>query len=292
MADAKVEAAVLHDTKAAVAAVADPKVEVAAVADPKVEVAAVADANKLEKVAAVADAKLEKLTAKEDTNVEEVEAIKASDGVAPFSRGTNVFGEAVTQELLMSIPEYANRARKERADVANQRKYNDGKYEEAVRYVRQLKANWGNGVSTLCVLYNGTGETLRYVTSYDWFGRIEAPYPQVIANGQWGAFFHTKTPVVASGSQAAVVYRGKNRDGEDTDWMVAWDNPWNTLRFSNNAYAEIHPAGYFDRINWGSIANAMVDVGLRYRAQWRGCVADVQTERDTSPLYEAVLSLE
>lgn len=242
-------------------------------------------------VAAEAEAAMEDtdLVAAEGDDADDV--VEVADQVV-FSMGTNVFGEAVTQELLMAIPEFANRARKERADMAMQWKNRDGKYEESVRYVRQLKANWGNGVSTLCVLYNGTGETLSYVTSNNWFGYIYAAYPPVIANGQWGAFFHVKRTAVASGSQAAVVYRGKSKDGQDTDWMVSWDNPWNKASFSNNVYGEINRAGYFDRIDWRTIANSMVGVGLQHRSRWNGCVADLKIENGTSPLFEAVLSLE
>ncbi|XWS35289.1 hypothetical protein CRYUN_Cryun21dG0113200 [Craigia yunnanensis] len=206
--------------------------------------------------------------------------------------GTDVFGQPITEEVLMGIPEFANKARKARADVAKEWKNKDGKYDEAMRYVRQLKEKWGTGVSTLSLVYNGTGEPLRFVTSHDWYGHIYQTYPAEIGNGQWGGFLHVKTAGAASGSQGAVVYRGKNRDGEDTDWMVGWDNPWERLRYDNNVYAEIHKAGYFDRIDWNSISNAMVGVGLQHRAEWKGCVAYVKTESETSPIYEAALSLE
>ena len=221
MADTNVEVSAKADTDVEVSAMADINVEEAAMADTKVEEAAMADTNV--EVAAMADTDVEEIAAMADTNVEMAAAAR-----------TDVFGEAITHELLMEIPEFANRARKDRSDVAKQWKNKDGKYDEVVRYVRQLKAQWGTGVSTLCMVYNGTGEPLRFVTSNDWFGQIYLTYPRVIANGQWGGFLHVKRTAAASGSQAAAVYRGKNKDGEDTDFMVAWDNPWNRARFDNN----------------------------------------------------------
>ncbi|XVE81046.1 hypothetical protein DITRI_Ditri15bG0031700 [Diplodiscus trichospermus] len=146
---------------------------------------------------------------------------------------TDVFGKPITEEVLLKIPEYANKARKERAEVAKKWKQKDGKYEEALKYVRGLKEKWGTGVSTLCLVYNATGEPLNFVTSHDWYGHIYETYPQVIENGQWGGFLHVKTAGPPSGSEAAVVYRGKNKDGKGADWMLAWDNPWNRIQYDN-----------------------------------------------------------
>ncbi|XP_022723014.1 23 kDa jasmonate-induced protein-like [Durio zibethinus] len=205
---------------------------------------------------------------------------------------TDVFGEPVTENVVMGIPEYANRARQIRADVARRWKERDDKYEKALGYVKALKSQWGTGVSTLCLVYNATGEPLTFVTSHDWFGHIYQTYPRVIANGQWGGFLHVKTAGAASGSEAAVVYRGKNKDGRATDWLLAWDNPWRRIDLDNQAYAEIHAAGYFERVDWGAIAKCLEGATSQHYAAWEGCIAYVKTESDTSPLYEAVLSLE
>lgn len=83
----------------------------------------------------------------------------------------------------------------------------------------------GEGVSTCCRVYNATGDTVKFITNYDWNGHIEGTYPQEILNGRWGVFQHGKTTGESSGSSAGVVYRGKNRDGSDNDWMLAWSNP-------------------------------------------------------------------
>lgn len=87
----------------------------------------------------------------------------------------------------------------------------------------------GNGVSTLCLVYNASGDTITLATNYDWFGHIgRDPYPTHIGNGQWAAFLHEKRALIPSGSVAAVVYRGKNEVTPffPYDWMLSWHNPW------------------------------------------------------------------
>ncbi|GMI79540.1 hypothetical protein HRI_001623300 [Hibiscus trionum] len=203
----------------------------------------------------------------------------------------SVFGEPITQEVLMTIPEYANKVRMDRSVVSTQWIDKDGKEDDVTEYVRSLKEEWGTGVSTLCRVYNGTGERLTFHLSHDWLGHIYKTYPPVIENGQWGGFLHVKPTGAAEGSEAAVVYRGKNKNGEDADWMLCWDNPWNRIPYDNKAYAEINRAGYFDNIDWKTIEDSMEGGGRQHTAKWEGCVAEVQTESDTSPIYEAKLYL-
>lgn len=108
------------------------------------------------------------------------------------------------------------------------------KYDNALSFVKGLKRKWGNGITSLCLLYNATGETLTYTTSHNWFGDIgPSPYPTIILNGQWGAFLHTKIPKVPSGSAAAVVYRGKYTDNAFCDRMIMWSIPWQRFTQDN-----------------------------------------------------------
>lgn len=87
---------------------------------------------------------------------------------------------------------------------------------------------YGNGQSTLCLFYNATGDTLRYVTNHDWYGYIDsrAEYPAEVGNGQWAAFLHVHRQGEPSGSVGAVVYRGKKKDGQYQEYMLAWSTPW------------------------------------------------------------------
>ncbi|KAK8940939.1 hypothetical protein KSP39_PZI010781 [Platanthera zijinensis] len=149
---------------------------------------------------------------------------------------SNVFGNPITNTTLQGMPEYMDKpiTRKDRARVAFNMKNAQEKDRNARQYVENLKARWGTGVSTLCVVYNSTGDTLTFITSHNWFGHIgPAPYPTNIRNGQWGGFLHVKKSGAASGSAAAVVYRGKNDAGANCDWMLSWSNPWNRIRYDN-----------------------------------------------------------
>ncbi|WOL16858.1 23 kDa jasmonate-induced protein-like [Canna indica] len=172
---------------------------------------------------------------------------------------------------------------------------NDGsKYQQALLHLKTMKARFGNGVSTLCLVYNATGGAIRFVAGHDWWGHVygDSHYPREVANGQWGAFFHVKRTGTPDGSNAAVVYRGRNAAGEEVDYLLAWDNPWLYWRYNNKAYAEIREAGYFDRIDWKLIERCMQRVQLQHRATGRGCAADARTTRDTTATFEAILTLE
>lgn len=148
----------------------------------------------------------------------------------------NVFGIPITDETLREMPEYINRqiTQTDRAHVALNKINEDNRYSNALGCVNQLKEDFGDGVSTLCVIYNATGDTLTLVTSHDYNGHVyTSPYPEQIANGQWGAFLHVKTTAAMAGSVGAVVYRGKNQNGDVCDWMLGWSSPWNRVKYDN-----------------------------------------------------------
>ncbi|XVF65604.1 hypothetical protein PTKIN_Ptkin09bG0262200 [Pterospermum kingtungense] len=141
-------------------------------------------------------------------------------------------------------------------------------YEDAVKNVRKLKEEFGTGVSTLSLIHNATEESLTFVTSHDWWGHIYnyKTYPQVIGAGKWGGFLHVKTAGLLLVQKLLL-------------FIVA------------NAYAEINEAHYFDHIDWGSVENSVNAAGRQHYAEWEGCIADVNTESDTSPLYKGEISL-
>lgn len=142
---------------------------------------------------------------------------------------SNVFGNPITNATLEAMPEYIGKVitRTDRAHVAVNMKNSESKDVNARTFVENLKERYGDGVSTLCMVYNATGDPLKFVGNHDWSGHIgESPFPTEIANGQWGAYLHVKTSGAARGSVAAAVYRGKNNAGSDCDWMLAWSTPW------------------------------------------------------------------
>lgn len=175
------------------------------------------------------------------TEVEENQENREREGA------NNLFGEVVDNCKLDKMSRYMGK-KKTQEDRVREACYligEDGKDVKASRYVKSLKAMYGNAKSTLCLLYNATGDTLYHVTDHEWYGQIGgAPYPTEIGNGQWAAFHHVHKIAEPSGSVAAVVYRGKNTEGQSQDYLVAWYIPWG-LWCCNKAYCEIGCVDYF-----------------------------------------------
>ncbi|THG06073.1 hypothetical protein TEA_003453 [Camellia sinensis var. sinensis] len=141
----------------------------------------------------------------------------------------NVFGNPITNETLEAMPEYYKKeiTPRDRAHVAMLMKNAENKDHNARNHVESRKKDFGDGISALCVIYNATGDALKFITTHDYHGHIYAdPYPTIIQNGQWAAFLHVKPSVITAGSSAGVVYRGKNQSGEQHDWMLAWSIPY------------------------------------------------------------------
>lgn len=149
---------------------------------------------------------------------------------------SNVFGNPITDSTLEGMPQYAGKTitRTDRASAALNMKNAGNKDTNARTFVENLKKQWGDGVSTLCLVYNATGDTVKFAANHDWYGHIgPSPFPVEIQNGQWGGYLHVKISGEATGSSAAVVYRGKNEAGVECDWMLSWSNPWNRLSSDN-----------------------------------------------------------
>ncbi|XP_072971132.1 23 kDa jasmonate-induced protein-like [Typha angustifolia] len=186
----------------------------------------------------------------------------------------DVCGIPVTTEILERISEYMGKTitRKDKAKVALDMKNAESKDVNADQFMEQLKERYGNGVATLCLIYNATGDPLPYITSHDYFGHIMySLYPHKIENGHWGAFLHETVAGATSGSSAAVVYRGMNQARDYCDWMLAWDNPLNriiysskvsTIRTHEEAYTEIREPNHFDNTVWGVISAKMEKSGI------------------------------
>nr|XP_043614028.1 23 kDa jasmonate-induced protein-like [Erigeron canadensis] len=124
-----------------------------------------------------------------------------------------------------------------------------GKRDQALAYVKEQKKKFGDGVSTLCIFYNATGENLFYVDDNSSYGKIYDSYPVIVHNGQWGAFLHIKKPGEAAGSGAFVVYSGKYNNTDYCKHLIAWDVPCDQLTGYNHAYCGIYDEDF--EINTG-----------------------------------------
>nr|XP_043639346.1 23 kDa jasmonate-induced protein-like [Erigeron canadensis] len=187
---------------------------------------------------------------------------------------TNVFGKPVT-----------GGTRLERARKANEDPNADGKRDEAVKYVKKQKENFGSGVSTLSIFYNATGETLFYAEDDSKYGKIYDSYPARVQNGQWGAFLHIKNPVVASGSEAFVVYRGRFNDTDYCKQLIAWDVPWDQLTGYNHAYCEINDDN--SEIDKNKVYKNMEAGGRQHSIMKSGIFLTSYIDEGSSPMYEA-----
>lgn len=149
----------------------------------------------------------------------------------------NPFGVPISNETLKAMSRYKDKSitQEDRAREAIRLIHAEDKNLSALKHALKLKSDYGNGVSTLCLLYNATGDTLELVQDQkqDWLGYIykEEP-PSSFENGQWLAFLHAHPTSQAYGSEAARVYRGKNVKGDVRDFLVAWSTPWGSTQNS------------------------------------------------------------
>ncbi|XP_066357129.1 uncharacterized protein [Miscanthus floridulus] len=201
---------------------------------------------------------------KSDWTTEEAEAAGKEPEAPPKEAAENCFGEVVDNKMLDEVARYTGKPKtqEDRARVAWSLIVHDDKKGNASKRVDVLKAMYGNGQSTLCLFYNATGDTLRYVTNHDWYGYnyidSRAEYPAEVGNGQWAAFLHVHRQGEPSGSVGAVVYRGKKKDGQFQEYMLAWSTPWG-FYYRNKAYVETGGGlNYFQR-RWDEIYVKLVN---------------------------------
>ncbi|XP_074272351.1 23 kDa jasmonate-induced protein-like [Silene latifolia] len=201
----------------------------------------------------------------------------------------NPFGELVNDDKLDQMSRYVDQP-KTQEDRAREAMYliNDkAKNSDAANYVQSVKDHYGNGVSALCVIYNGTGDTIHYVADHDWYGYIgRTLYPVEIGNGQWAGFLHVHRTSEPSGSEAAVVYRGKNRNGDDRDFLIAWNVPWGWS--SNSVYCAVGEVNGFQS-RWDDIYNKLNNGKKRHTSDAEECRLVVDIASGTSPVFRAVL---
>ncbi|KAL3645945.1 hypothetical protein CASFOL_011125 [Castilleja foliolosa] len=156
--------------------------------------------------------------------------------------GSNVFGVPVdngtVQEVMIGI---TNITAQHRAEVALSYMNAGGKADNASRFVDNLKWQYGTGTSTLCTIYNATGNTLTFTRSHTWEGSVwRVSYPPIIQNGQWGAFLHVRDRLMGPSHEAAM-YRGQNLAGATREWLFAWNTP--RMNYQNQS---VHGDPYID----------------------------------------------
>ncbi|KAH7536934.1 hypothetical protein FEM48_Zijuj03G0038900 [Ziziphus jujuba var. spinosa] len=211
--------------------------------------------------------------------------------------GDAVFGNPITNSTL-GLPDFLDKKNIQRIDRARMTlnmKNAEEKNAKALQYLEKLKEQSEVGLGTLCLLYNATGDAISYVTHKNWHGRIGAsPYPMQIANGQWAAFMHVSKPVHSIG---AVVYRGKDPQGVDCDWMVSWDNPNDKNKWNTQAYSEIREKNHFSNCDWQVVYDKMQVSGVYHdgvedKNNWDRCFLSACIGNHKFPIFVAVFTLQ
>jgi len=203
----------------------------------------------------------------------------------------NLFGEVVNDSMLEKMAEYVGRtiSQKDRAEVARRLEDAGNKKTDAISHVESLKRSYGIGASTHCLVYNSTGESISLVASHDWNGHIgSAPYPNEIGNGQWAAFLHVHSTSPPSGSVAGVVYRGKNTNDQNKDYLLSWCTPISLFQ-SNSAYCEIGNVNDFNN-SWDDIKPKLEENSYHTESKAHGCWIEAHSERGTSPTFTAKIT--
>lgn len=216
---------------------------------------------------------------------------------------SKVFGSPVTKTTLEAlqkdgIREYEGReiTRHDLALEAVNMMDADNKAAEARASADKLLYKTGANVGTKCLIYNATGDTIRFIRSHSWAGHFsDDTFPAELANGQWGVFLHTKDVGAPPGWSGAVVYRLKAPEGcseEEVDLLTAWSTACGRW-YDNNCYAEISEKDYFNDAILGDI----IEIQMK-ETTGRECVttydlfqATVSITDTTTPVFEAVIQL-
>jgi len=106
--------------------------------------------------------------------------------------------------------------------------------EEALMMANSLKANFGNGISTLLRIYNATGETLSWKRDYSWYGRFYSEADPLIQNGQWSVLLHVRRTGflwLTAGSSGGLVYETEskfpfNKSQAPAQVFMGWSTPY------------------------------------------------------------------
>ncbi|KAJ1274633.1 hypothetical protein BS78_05G076400 [Paspalum vaginatum] len=219
---------------------------------------------------------------------------KANNDTSSVTEGSCLFGEVVDNAMVMEEFGMAPTTLQiNRARLALRLMNDDEKKGQASRYVANLKDKHGYGASTLCLVYNATGDALHYSDNHNWSGvnlHGDDGYPKKIGNGQWAAFLHVHGKGDTTGSAGAVVYRGKNRRDEDRDFLLAWYTPW-SLKQHNKAYCRISAVvTSYDEGLWKEIKIKLDKSSYTSSTSTDDVVeVDAQTERGTSPTFTAII---
>lgn len=149
---------------------------------------------------------------------------------------------------------------------------------QATDTVNAMKGDYGEGASTLVMVFNASGETLTYHDAYDWSGGLgKYNIDLKVENGEYCVFLHTKTRLF-QGSVGCVVFRGEL----GSDFLFAWENPyWG----QNSIYADVQANDYWpNQQSWDTVASKLDGTGRTSTVDNGTYTIFTSIGTDTSPI--------
>ncbi|UOB16827.1 hypothetical protein [Abyssalbus ytuae] len=180
---------------------------------------------------------------KELAQIETWEALQKTDTDSPhFSKAESFLKKAIhnisrlynkvsppsqTRGVTIGSPTWGENPGKT-AKMAKAQISSDDLKKAAIAKVKEMKKAYGNGVSTLIIVYNVTGTWLRYIADRNSSGHMwnNGSYPDVILPGQAGVFLHTKTAGAMRGSIAVTLYELRDPSLHIRDVSIGWNTPY------------------------------------------------------------------
>ena len=156
---------------------------------------------------------------------------------------------------------------------------------EALERVNGMKKDYGNGVSTRIMVYNGLGVPLQKRSSHDDSGRWSTnTLADRIEVGEWSIGFHHKKAGSATGSCGAVGYNLLGY-GNDDVLMIGWDTPWSG---SNSAYCAVMTTSKWSRTSWDDIIEWAEDGPKANKIKFGRSLTKFDTDSESSATLTVV----
>lgn len=165
-------------------------------------------------------------------------------------------------------------------------KAKDEQVNEAIKQLNGMKEDYGTGVSTRVMVYNGLGVPLKFRSKHDdngyWSANTLADRIEV---GQWSIGFHHKTSGAASGSCGVVGYNLLGY-GNDDVLMLGFSTPWGSDDCS--ALGQVLLAKKWSATSWDSLMDSVYKSNDRGTKTFGRAKITYETQQDTSPTLEVI----
>lgn len=197
------------------------------------------------------------------------------------------FGVEITSSEVKAQPDWPEDKAVTLSDLSQ---YTMGKKDlyrdAAINKVNDFKNEYGNGISSLIIVYNASGKTLELQTDRkSWHGH-DGKYPPTtnLQNGQWMAFLHVHSSGAAVGSEGCLIYQ---ISGESCDVFFGFETPFSG---SNHVYTEVRERGHWPKVGSWSYMQGLIEKGSHQSSDaYEGWMSTAVVGDASSPLDEFVI---